>query len=116
MVIEQTPSLIPQTIYDNLPMVEKTQLAKMTFEAQGMFLEEYRRKQKQTGLTYLFWFLLGFHYIYLGKIGWQILYWLTFAGLGIWAIIDLFRIPGMVRNYNKDVSMDVLRDLKIMNN
>jgi hypothetical protein len=38
----------------------------------------------------------------------------TLFGLGIWAFIDLFRIPGMVRNYNKDIAMDVFRDLKMI--
>lgn len=28
------------------------------------------------------------------------------------AIADLFRIPGMIREYNKDVSLEVMRNLK----
>ena len=38
----------------------------------------------------------------------------TLEGLFIWMIVDIFRIPGMVRGYNRDVATDVLRDLKII--
>lgn len=30
----------------------------------------------------------------------------------LWAIADLFRLPKLVRDYNKDVAMEVLRNLK----
>lgn len=58
-------------------------------------------KVKSTGVAYLFWFLLGAHYAYLGKWGLQILYWITLGGLGIWALIDLFTMPGKVNAYNR---------------
>lgn len=55
---------------------------------------------KSTGTAYLCWFFLGCHYAYLGKWGFQILYWLTLGGLGIWAFIDLFLIPSKVNGHN----------------
>lgn len=55
---------------------------------------------KSTGTAYLCWFFLGCHYAYLGKWGLQILYWITFGGIGIWAIIDLFLIPSKVNAHN----------------
>lgn len=58
---------------------------------------------KDVNTAYIFWFFFGCHYAYLGKWGWQVLYILTFGGLGIWMIADLFRIPSMVANYNKKV-------------
>lgn len=60
-------------------------------------------KVKSTGVAYLFWFLLGAHYAYLGKWGLQILFWITLGGLGLWWIIDLFTMPGKVNNYNSDI-------------
>ena|SRR5690606_20181574 len=57
-------------------------------------------KMKSTGTAYLCWFFLGCHYAYLGKWGLQILYWITFGGLGIWALIDLFLIPSKVNAHN----------------
>ena len=107
-------SSIPTTILDNLPLAVKTELAKMPLEKQNVFLEEYRRKEKSIGLAYVLWFVIGLHYIYLSKWGLQFFYWVTWGGFFIWALIDLFRIPSMVRGYNKDKAIDVLRDLKII--
>jgi hypothetical protein len=36
---------------------------------------------------------------------------LSYSG---WRFVDLFRMPGMVRDYNKDIAMDVFRDLKVV--
>jgi len=59
---------------------------------------------KSTGTAYLLFFLLfGTHYAYLGKWGWQILYWITLGGFGIWMIIDIFTIPGKVNRYNAKI-------------
>ncbi|MEH0153592.1 TM2 domain-containing protein [Limibacter armeniacum] len=57
-------------------------------------------KVKSTGTTYLFWFFFGAHYAYLGMWGIQFLYWFTLGGVGVWALIDLFLIPGKVSRYN----------------
>lgn len=64
---------------------------------------------KSVPVTYLLWFFFGLHYIYLGKIGTQFLYWITAGGLVIWAIIDLFRIPGMVEAKNNATYISVQR-------
>ena len=61
-------------------------------------------KFKSTGTAYLFYFLLGMHYAYLGKWGLQILFWVTLGGFFIWALIDLFTIPGKVNKYNLEIS------------
>ncbi|MGB2800392.1 MAG: TM2 domain-containing protein [Dehalococcoidia bacterium] len=107
-------SLIPVSVADLLPAMVRGQLAKLPAEQQAEFVEEFRRKRKSTGLAYLLWFIIGLHYVYLGKLGWQIFYWLTFGGFLIWMFIDIFRMPSMVRNYNRDVAVDVFRTLKII--
>jgi hypothetical protein len=61
-------------------------------------------KMKSTGTAYLCWFFFGVHYAYLGKWGLQILYWITFGGLGLWCLIDLFHIPTKVNNHNLLIS------------
>ncbi|MDC1221438.1 TM2 domain-containing protein [Salibacteraceae bacterium] len=55
------------------------------------------------GIAYLLWFLLGAHYAYLGRWGTQILYWITFGGLGVWALYDLFTMSGKVDRYNAPI-------------
>lgn len=70
---------------------------------------------KKTGTAYLFYFLFGAHYIYLGQIGKQILFWCTIGGFGVWAIIDLFTLGSKVDLVNaptlKKIS-DIERDEK----
>lgn len=104
--------LVPQSILDNLPTMVRHELASLPPQRQQEFVEEFKRKAKSTGTAYVLWFFLGWHYMYQGKWGTQVLYWVTAAGLFIWAIVDLFRIPGLIRDYNKDVAMDTLRNLK----
>lgn len=83
-------------------------------EQQRIFISEFERRKKSVGISYLLWFLLGWHYAYLKKWGWLILYILTVGGFFIWAIIDLFRIPKMVEQYNNDLALEILRDISIM--
>ena len=105
-------SLIPPSIARNLPAMVRNELGNLPAQRQEEFIEEFKRKSKSIAVTYLLWLLLGWHYIYLRKWAVQFLYWLTLGGVFIWTFIDLFRIPGMVRDYNKDVATDVLRNLK----
>ncbi len=109
-------NLIPISIADNLPAMVRNELVKLPAQKQEEFIEEYRRKEKSVGIGYILWLLpllpFGWHYAYLRKWGIQILFWLTFGGLFIWWLIDAFRIPLMIRDYNKDIAVDVLRNLK----
>jgi len=51
-----------------------------------------------TLVAYLLWFLLGafgIHHLYIGRgVGVWIISLITFQGLGIWWLLDLFLIPG----------------------
>lgn len=58
--------------------------------------------------TYLFW-CIGCHYFYLGKPRRNAAYLLTLGGLGIWAILDLYRIPYLVDNANAVLADEVYR-------
>ena len=105
-------AMVPASILHNLPSMVRNELSKLSAQKQEEFMEEYRRKARSTGTAYVLWFFLGWHYVYLRRWGIQILYWVTAAGFFIWAVVDLFRLPGLVRDYNKDVATDVLRNLK----
>ncbi len=83
-----------------------------TSEAMKMML--YDANKKSTGVTYLLWFFLGgfgIHRFYLGHtasaVGILVLtllgfvtFFVTWIATGIWLLVDLFLIPGMVRNKN----------------
>jgi hypothetical protein len=112
-MVKKKKLYIPTEIIDTLPSLVKNELKELSTQKQEEFLEEYNRKKKSVGWTYVLWFI-GFHYAYLRKWGTLVLYWITFAGLFIWAIIDLFRIPGLVKDYNKDASIDIMRNLKVI--
>ena len=62
---------------------------------------------KSTVVAYLLWFFLGglgIHRFYLGRPISGIFYLLTVGGFAIGWIIDLFLIPGMVRQENAKMS------------
>jgi hypothetical protein len=114
-VVEAVPvrhALVGSTVADNLPAMVKNELARLSAAKQAEFLEEYNRKSRQTAIAYVLWFFLGFHYVYQKKWGIQILFWLTSGGFFVWWLVDAFRVPGMIKNYNKDVAIDTLRNLK----
>lgn len=103
--------LIPKHISDSLPSMVRNELSKLPSQKQDEFVEEYERNKKSVGIAYLLWLLLGWHYAYTGKWGLQVLYWIL-AFLIVWVIVDLFRIPQIIKDYNKDVAMNVMRNLK----
>ena len=45
--------------------------------------------------------LLGWSYGSLDKVGLQILYYITFGGLGIWWFVRLFTLHGDIQNANR---------------
>lgn len=60
-------------------------------------------KRKNISDAYTLWFpfgLLGFHHFYLGNMLMGVVYFLTFGLFGIGWLIDLFRIPSMVKTAN----------------
>lgn len=102
-----------------LPMMVKHELQKLPEHKQHAFMEEYKRKYRTIFLAYMLWFVFGLHYAYFGKWGYQIVLWISgIVTLGvvavIWMIIDLFRITHMVLDYNRDLSIKILRDMKVL--
>ncbi len=106
--------LIPPSVAANLPAVVRNSLADLPATRQEEFMEEYSRRAKSAGPAYILWLFLGMHYVYLRKWGLQVLFWMTVGGLGFWWFIDLFRVAGLVRDYNKDVATDVMRTVKAL--
>lgn len=70
--------------------------------------------KKDTGIAYLCWFFFGVHYFYLNKPLTNIIYWLTLGGFGVWAIIDLFRIPAMVQARNTENVQNAVTEAKFI--
>jgi TM2 domain-containing membrane protein YozV len=91
----------------------KNSLAGLPAAKQEEFMEEYKRRAKSVAGAYLCQFL-GAHYFYLRKSSTAWMFWLTGGGLFCWWFIDLFRIPKMVTDYNRDIATDIIRTVKIL--
>ena len=105
---------IPPSIDRELPPAVRRSLAGSDSGTQEDFLSEYQRTKRAVGVGYLLWLFLGWHYAYVGRWGIQFLYWLTGGGLLVWAFIDLFRMPSIIRTYNQDKAVEAMRNVKML--
>ncbi|TAD98149.1 MAG: DUF4178 domain-containing protein [Bacteroidetes bacterium] len=103
--------LIPLSMSRELPFAVNNQLLELPEEYQREFMMEYKEKKKDVVLAYVLDMTLSAHYIYLQKYLIQFLYWFTFGGIGIWWLIDMFRLPHMVKEYNQQIADECLRDV-----
>ena len=85
----------------------------MDGRSQAALFNEYEQKKKKISVGYILWFIFGFHYLYYGKVGIQFLFWFTGAGLGFWALVDLFRMPSIARSANEQIARQALQTLGI---
>lgn len=91
----------------------------LTSEELQLLSSEMSKKQKSTGTTWLLWFFtssLGGHRFYLGKTGSAVGMLLTLGGLGIWSLIDLFLLNGMIRNTNDKIENEILSEIRLLKN
>ena len=96
--------LIPASIMDHLPAMVRNELATLSPQQQSEFLDEFRRQRKSIGAAYAFWFFFAVHYGYLRQWANQLLFWFTCGGMFVWT--------GLVRDFNRDVAIEVLRNMK----
>lgn len=92
----------------------KLAISQLPSEYQAAFQQDFQKRKRSVGTAYLLWLFLGFHYLYLGKIGIQIFFWLTAAGCGVWWLVDFFRVPGLVARENEDLARALLVQYKAL--
>ncbi len=97
---------------EGLPFDIKKQLSILPAKAQEEFYYEYQRVKKRIGWAYIAHFMVGGSYAYLGKWLKQLLFWATGYGFGVLWVINLFRIPYLVRKTNEKISSNLLRYLQ----
>jgi hypothetical protein len=56
-----------------------------------------------TSTAWLLFLFFGWSYGSMGKVGKQILFYLTFGGVGVWAFIRLFTLNSDIKNYNNGI-------------
>jgi hypothetical protein len=86
------------------------QLAYLSSDQQRAFLWRYRSQAKAPIIAFIV-LLPGWHYLYLRKRGLQVLFWLTLGGLGVWWLVDLFRVRRLVQDHNWRLAGNVMRAL-----
>lgn len=70
----------------------------------------YQNGALNTTTSWLLFLFLGWSYGSMGKIGLQILFYITGGGLGVWTLIRLFTLNGAIKEYNKGVAARVGMD------
>lgn len=93
--------LIPADVYSKFEQLPQ--------EKKEKFLYHFSQKAKSPEMAFWACILFGWHYIYLGEIGKQILFWFTGGGLLIWALVDLFSIKKKVQEHNRSAALEALQ-------
>ena len=99
-----------------MSLVQKQNL---TSEDLQLLSSEMSKKQKATGVTWLLWFFaggFGGHRFYLGKTGSAVGMLLTLGGLGIWTLVDLFLLNGMIKDTNDKIENEILSEIRLLKN
>ncbi len=61
----------------------------------------YEANKLNPTLIWVLYLFLGWSYGSMGKIGMQILFYITLGGLGFWSLIRLFTLNGAIKEYNR---------------
>ena len=79
--------------------------------------QEVDSRKKSVAATWLLWLFFGefgAHRFYLGRVGTGIAMLLTLGGLFIWALVDVFLVPGIIRADKRRVEMEILEEIGAM--
>jgi len=108
------PLEIEPKIGSQLPLIVKKALSEMSTEDQLMFQKEFTRKAKSVGGMVALAIFFPIQLFLLGKTGLGIAFLLTAGGAGMWYIIEWFLTPKRVKEYNEELAVEIMRDIKIM--
>jgi hypothetical protein len=117
---QETPDLpplaIPAKLAACLPPAVRHELAGMPEDRQNEFARAFQNQSASLGMAYLL-SLFYCHYGLLGRwamTGWMCLSLFVAGTIGLaWWLIDLVRMPQMVREHNHRLASDLLRELQI---
>ena len=104
---------LPPPLCKEIPDAVLRKLNEMDESAQMGFAEEFAKKKKSPLIAFLL-VGAGLHYAYLGRIWLTLFFLFSMGGFGIWWLIDIFRVFGMVRERNRSVAIQVLRDIQVL--
>lgn len=96
----------------SMPALTRAAVSGLSADQRKVFSQEYQVKRYGAGGAYGMWLLLGLHYAYLGRWGTQVIFWLTGGGLIVWWLLDLLRVPMLVRNKNADIATAIVASIR----
>lgn len=99
-------------VQDKLPATVREAVDKLPPILKQEFYEEYTLSERKLALSYLFLLIpppFSCHYFYNNRILTQILYSITLGGFYIWWIVDLFRLPQLVQDENRNLARKFLK-------
>lgn len=106
---------IPDRLGRELPDTVRAELAKLPPDRQAAFAANFEKRSKSLLMAYAC-SLIYCHYILLGRwtmSGFMLLSLFSAAALGsIWWLIDLVRMPRLVRDHNSRVALLALREVQ----
>ncbi len=94
-------------VSDYLSPMAKNEVSKLPEAKLSDFMAAFLERKKNP-IVNLILAVMGFHYLYMGRIGIWFLYVFTGAGFGVWWVIDMFRAKGMAIKKNDQIAMEVL--------
>jgi hypothetical protein len=110
-------------LLSSLPDGMESRLKSMSDDDFKAYRQMFKKRGKSMGDAYLFWIFVAAHYPYI--YGWKgVLIWILFIGLSImtfgfvgliWWAVDFFRIPGMVKDNNREIAIKTLQDIQLLN-
>lgn len=80
---------------------------------------ELMSRQKSSGIAWVLLIFgggLGAHRFYLGRTGTAIAMLLTAGGLGLWTLVDLFLVSGMIKDTNDQIENEIISELRLVEN
>jgi len=98
--------IIPGSLIAKLPEPVKNEFIISSSSKQDLFIKLYLKESHSLWLTYLFLLptLLSFHYGALKDWSKQILFWITGGGLLVWWLIDIVRLPAIIKAKNETIA------------
>jgi hypothetical protein len=105
-------SVIPKSLLATLPRTIREELPTLPKESQEKFLQLYQKRIKKLWKAYPLCLLYGMHFVYLEETSTGIWFWFTVGGFGVWWVIELLRLPGMVKNHNSMAAIKIMGQVR----
>ena len=94
------------------PPAVQSAISNMTDEQKTTFQNSYDQQKKNKKLLVILSILFPIQLFLFGKTGLGVVFWLTFGGVGIWWIIEIFRTPKKVDEFNDQLALKIASQIK----